>query len=329
MAVMEDLLADLEKAKAEVSASPESGKTVKADSTSKEAVIPEPKPVEELSEEEKAKQLAELEKENKSWKHKYGVLQGMYVKPMSSENKELKERLGNFESENKALKTKLEELTASLEELKARPLSANPDDLKALLEKRREVFGLADEEYDNVDEKIANARLEKHLKPFKDKIKQLESQVVNTAAQSDEAKQQVFFDVLTKSIPDWEEIDKSAAWDKWLKQSDELSGKTKQQLLEEAFKSLNVSRVAKFFDNFKKSVGKSSKSGLDSLVEPSGKSRPTNTSDSDSGKKIYTMKDFDKFTSDITSGKYKGREKERATTQKEFETAFAEGRCRD
>jgi len=65
-----------------------------------------------------------------------------------------------------------------------------------------------------------------------------------------------YFNALEEAVPDIWTINKDPKWLEWLGQEDPLTGKTRQQLIEEAQNNLDANRVANFFKTFSGGNGK-------------------------------------------------------------------------
>jgi predicted metal-dependent phosphoesterase TrpH len=62
-------------------------------------------------------------------------------------------------------------------------------------------------------------------------------------------------DQVARAVPDYREVDRDPRWHRWLLGIDTLSGRVRQQLLNEAIANGDASRVRSFFDGFKREAG--------------------------------------------------------------------------
>ncbi len=109
---------------------------------------------------------------------------------------------------------------------------------------------------------------------------------------------------------------------------------TRQTILEDAQKSLDVFRVGNFFKSWLEFTGQANvaqtnrrtatASELEKQVAP-GRSRNTGTPTGTSAKS-YSPDDIKTFFNDVRSGKYKGREAERDRIERDIFAAQREGR---
>lgn len=111
-----------------------------------------------------------------------------------------------------------------------------------------------------------------------------------------------FADDLTKSVPDWQEINLDPAFAEWL-------GKYGLQALNTAYSSMDVSGTAKFFNDYKKlhapaepaPVAAAPAKNLESLQAP-GKAKATAQVQAPKGK-IWTKAEISKLDADYRRGK--------------------------
>jgi tetratricopeptide (TPR) repeat protein len=62
------------------------------------------------------------------------------------------------------------------------------------------------------------------------------------------------YDHLDKLVPDWENINKNSNFLRWLSEKDPVSGRTRREILAEAYKSNDVYKVSQVFNNYKKEL---------------------------------------------------------------------------
>jgi hypothetical protein len=160
-------------------------------------------------------------------------------------------------------------------------------------------------------------------------------QVAQVAKRQAESQEDSFWSSLTSLVPNWQQINNNQAFQSWLLEVDPLTGSTRQSHLENAQKSLNVHRVAAFFDTYMEltgtkpnAVARPSRSAqsteLERQVSP-GKSRGTPTP-TGQAQKTYTRADIAKFFDDVRSKKYVGRDAERNRIERDIFSAQQEGR---
>jgi hypothetical protein len=151
---------------------------------------------------------------------------------------------------------------------------------------------------------------------------------------------------LEMAVPDYREIDRDPRWHRWLLGIDVLSGRVRQQLLNEAKHSALAPRVISFFESFKNEAiatghrepaphspqaapPREPAINLASLAAP-GRARPATGGDASlpPERPTYTRAQIAKLYSDHRRNAYVGREAEWARLEADFFTAQREGRIR-
>lgn len=168
------------------------------------------------------------EDEEEKWKHKYNVLQGKY----NAEVPRLQQEVKKLQEENAYLLTKLELLEKVVEETKAQPekkvedLQEDEDtDIKTLKEDFPEIYRAV--------KKIMSKTVPQEVKTITEEMKQ--------------QKTANFFTTLKTLVPNWEELNVDEGFLRWLKEVDLFTGKTRHELLLDAYSKFDVNRVASFF----------------------------------------------------------------------------------
>ena len=211
------------------------------------------------------------------WEHRFKVLQGKY-------NSEVP----RFAQENKDLKLRLEQLESEMVQLKATP----PEPLVKQEEIDEYGEGLIDVARRIAQEELAKKQTE--IDALKAQINQISTATTNTAKND-------FFKSLNALVPDWEQINADPSFLTWLDEFDELTGETRQSLLSKAEAARDASRVGKFFTSFKKtssSWAANSQSALEQQVVP-----PTNKApDTPPSKKVWTRGEISEFYDRVRKG---------------------------
>ena len=151
------------------------------------------------------------------------------------------------------------------------------------------------------------------------------------------------------AVPQFREIDRDPRWHRWLLGVDMLSGRVRQQLLNEAIASADAPRAISFFKGFlneEAATGHSEPApnshqpaapreaaiDLSSLAAP-GRARPATGGDAFSGglpdKPIYTRAQVKQLYEQHRRGAYVGREADWARQDADIIRAGAEGRIRN
>lgn len=148
------------------------------------------------------------------------------------------------------------------------------------------------------------------------------------------------------ALPDFREIDRNPRWHRWLLGVDVLSGRVRQQLLDEAIAAAQAPRVISFFRGFLQeevATGHSEPAPyspqaapprepavpLASLASP-GRARPATGGDASvpPDKPTYTRAQIAQLYEQHRKGAYLGREAEWARREADFFAAQREGRVR-
>jgi len=148
------------------------------------------------------------------------------------------------------------------------------------------------------------------------------------------------------AVPNYREIDRDPRWLQWLLGIDLLSGRVRQQLLNEAIASANAPRVISFFNGFRQEEAATGHSepapssmrampvrepaiDLGSLAAP-GRARPATGGDASmpSDRPTYTRAQIAQLYSAHRKGAYVGREAEWARQDADIIAAGREGRVR-
>ena len=260
---------------------------------------------------------------------KYRTLQGMYnaeVPRLHGQNKELSGRL-----------QQMEQLLATISAQQSSGRSGQSSIDPLVTEKDQEEYGesldvmrrVTREELIPVAQKIA--QLDRLLQQFQTNVV---PQVNNLAHRQAATVEQQFWMELTGYIPNWKAINEDPDFQSWLLETDPLSGISRQTILEDAQRGLDVRRVVNFFKSWLEITGQVtaaqntrrnvSASELERQVTP-GKGRSTGAP-AGTNAKNYSPDDIKTFFNDVRLGKYKGREAERDRTERDIFSAQREGR---
>lgn len=295
-----------------------------------EPEVPELKVVEEAQIEDappkQEEQPAEAKEEENVWEQRYKSLQGMYnadVPRLRTEVKQLKDHV-----------TQLEGVLAQ----------GTPQDTETKTEPPKSYLTEEDvAEYGTSIDVMRRATreelspLEQRLVDMENRVRKMDTEVVpqlnRVAGQQQQTANQSFLSELSRLVPDWQAINNETGFHNWLLEVDPLTGSTRQQYLEDAHSQLDVNRVANFFQAWLAANPQASDaqpttpspaSELERQVAP-GKSRSAPTTGAQDGK-MYTPADIQQFYRDVTSGKFNGKDKERARIEADIFAAQRDGR---
>lgn len=259
-------------------------------------------------------QPSELEAALEAERQKNKVLQGKY-------NAEVPRLSASLKAEQDA-RTKLEErLTALEKERDSKPLVS---------EAEVQEFG---EPLVNLARKIA----QEEARPLKDKVSALEQENASLRARVGETAKvgaslntQAFFSALDAKHPDWRAVNADPRFLKWLDEVDQLYGRTRQQILDEAQDALDAARVSAFFTTWKEAVqtrAAPTQQALEAQVTPSssgGNAPPTTPADPK--KKIWSAGEISQFYDRVRRNLIEPAEAGRI--ELEIQAAVREGRYR-
>jgi hypothetical protein len=158
-----------------------------------------------------------------------------------------------------------------------------------------------------------------------ERVKALEARVTGVSEQAAQSLEEVFYDALTKAVPDWRQVNQNERWLAWLSEEDDVYGMTRQQALNAAHSTLNAKRVAAIFSKFKTDV-QSKQETLDSQVAPQAGTASAPTPGGAPTPKLFSQRAVQNFYLDMSKGRYRGREAEATRIEAEINLAAAEGR---
>lgn len=171
----------------------------------------------------------------------------------------------------------------------------------------------------------------KDLKARIDSLADLAPKVTSLQHKQTVDADQKFWTDLTSMVPDWRDTNADLQFQAWLLERDPFSGLVRQTLLEDAHRNLDATRVARFFTIWKgeksppvTTIPPKTASELELQAAP-GRSRSAPPSSS-TNTTTYTRADIAKFYQDVSAGKYKGREDEKARMERDIFAAQREDR---
>lgn len=243
--------------------------------------------------------------------HKLRVLQGKY-------NAEVPRLAAAVKAEQEARVRAEKEAEELRKKLAAAPL-VTPEEVKEfgepLVEMTRKV---AREETRPVIEE--NEKL-------KGEVKDLRAQVESTQKVGSSLNTQAFYSALDAKVPNWRVTNDTPEFLKWLDEVDPLSGRARQEILDDAQNALDASRVAAFFSSYEASVQSRAAPRTEALndqVVPS--TTRTEPPAPQKNQKIWTPASITKFYDDLRRGRYTAEEAGRI--ERDIDAASREGRYR-
>lgn len=238
------------------------------------------------------------------WEHKYKVMEGKYraeVPRLAADNRDLRQKIENLSAEMEQLKSKAS--TPSQPLISAEDREKYGDDLLDVIKRT------AQEQVAAKDQEIAELK------------RRLDSVHQDTAKTAEVT----FYDQLSAKVPDWVTINGEDSFLKWLDEYDELTGRTRQDLLSEAEGARDAERVARFFTKWKAAQQQNvatSQRNLQAQVTPDSNKvvKPP------VGKRYFTRAEIAEFYSAARRGEIKA--KDMVAMEAEIHSATVEGRIR-
>lgn len=156
-----------------------------------------------------------------------------------------------------------------------------------------------------------------------------------------------FYDILDRELPDWEVTNHDQEFVRWLGMVDPFSGRVRKDLLDEAHRNNEASRVLNIIKGYRSERAAVNPAGnlqpsagngngvdrspppqfeLQSLAAPgrAKSGQPPVPPD----QPYYTHNDINRFYTDVTRGVYKGRDADKAAVEAQLFAAAREGRIR-
>jgi len=247
---------------------------------------------------------APLAEEDPSWEQRYRSLTGKYnaeVPRLAAANRELTAKLQSIEQEIESLRAAKQTPRESL--VKKEEVEEFGEPLVDLIRRA------AREEMSEKDSVIDS---------LKAKLDRFEASNVRTIEVD-------FYERLASSVPDWEEMNKDRGFLDWLAEYDELTGKQRQDSLDDAVGMKDASRAARFFNKWKDMSQKKAATAtrsLESQVVPA-----TGTvSTPPPGKKIWTRNEISDFYGKARRGEIS--DKQMVAIEADIHAAQLENRIR-
>lgn len=179
---------------------------------------------------------------------------------------------------------------------------------------------------------IANEVFDSRIRVVMDEIAKLKQAISGVGEMAAKTDAEMFDDALTRQVPGWRQVNTDPAFIAWLQEEEGFSGKTRLNLLTDAYSSGNLARTARFFKAYEEVTGQvaapeapqTKKDNVTKLVSP-GKSRSSvtpqvqaNTAQiwsKDDISRLYddkrngriTQEEFDKYERDLFKAQGEGR----------------------
>lgn len=262
-----------------------------------------------------------------SWEHKYNSMKG------------------RFDRAQQQLSTQSDRIS-SLERMLASMQASAPAERKSE-ETRVERFITPEEEADygsdflNVVGKKAKEELLPIVKKYEDEIAGLKQQLKGVGNYVQQDAQGRMLDALDRDVSGWREQNVNPEFLQWLALPDPYSGDIRHNMLKVAWERHDAPRVAAFFKGFlaEEAAFRGPASGetpantpagkvsLESFAAP-GRAKTAAATSAPAEKPLITSAQISKFYADVASGRYNGRDEEKARFEKAIFEAQREGRIK-
>lgn len=244
-----------------------------------------------------------------TWEQRFKVLDGKYRAEVPRLHQQIKDKDASI--------VNLQEMLAAAKQAPAARVEFTAEE--------REQFG---DELLNVVARVASAQApaaqapQVDLTPINERMQRLERQ-------SAESAEDAFFRKLGDQIPHWEAQNTNAGFLEWLAKVDDLTGRVRQDLFNEAYDALDVSRISAFFRAYpyQSPVARSdaTQPTLEQQVAPDvNRSAPPPPA----GKKVYSRGEIGQFYADVRRGLYQGKLDDMQRIEQDIFAAQQEGRVR-
>lgn len=281
---------------------------------------------------------------------RYRVLQGKYNAEVPRLQAQIRELVG----ENRSLKEQVTATNALLASLggQARPAptaSAAPQPVKLVKDEEIREYGadLIDVVRRAAQEAVLpelDRRIDQRVAPVAQKIESVANHATSVAQRVVKQDQASVHRMLSEQVPNWQQLDTDEGFLGWLDQTDPFSGRTRGEMLNEAYKSLDGPRVVAFFKGYlnehaavtpSASTGAAAPNGappqprLEDMVVPGApKAGAAGAQDGASSKRIWSRAEIGKFYHDKQQGLYRGNPQKASAIEADIFAAQREGRIR-
>lgn len=256
------------------------------------------------------------------WKQRYQSLQGMFNAETARRDAEIAE---------------LRKMVAAKDS--GPPPAAPQPQSPVISDEDREIFG--DDLIELIGRKAAEvaqqtvSKLESEIKRLESVNADLASKVGTVEQVQGDVARQDYYQRLTAMVPDLDQLNAHQPFLDWLGQKDPLTNLARQAYLDDAFAAYDVARTAAIFNAYKAETQPAPapqparrQPKLEEQVAPgnTGQASPLPT---DTGGKVWTMREIDDFYASVKRGDWKGREEAAAKREAEIDLAVQQGRLRD
>lgn len=259
-----------------------------------------------------------------TWEHKYNSMKGRFDRAT--------QQLG-------AQAERISALERMLASIQAQPTQTTASELKAerLITPEEEAdYG---PEFLAVVGKKAQEALMPTIRKYEDEIAGLKAQLKGVGSYVAQDAQTRMTDTLDRDVPTWRDQNVNPEFLQWLALPDPYSGDIRHNMLKAAWERHDGPRVVAFFKGFlaeeaayrpagsEPPAAPAGKVSLESLAAP-GRAKTAAATSAPAEKPVITTAQISQFYADVASGRYNGRDEEKARFEKSIFEAQREGRVR-
>lgn len=252
------------------------------------------------------------------WERKYKTLQGLFNAEIPKLQRQNQDLSGQLRDAIARMDKQAEGKKEAPEQAAVDPRDAETfgSDLVEMVQRQVQlVMGSVAQKLDSV------------VGSFEARLGQVEQALKGTTQTVAVTAEEMFFNKLAHSVPDWEQVNANDAFLAWLSEVDAVYGQPRQAALTAAQQSLDVQRVAAVFNAFKATLpkGPAASAPLAKQVSPRSTSAapPAPTE-----KPVISELEITQFYKEVATGKYRGREAEAHKLEQIINEAIAESRVR-
>jgi len=289
------------------------------------------KPVEAPKAVEKAveKPVEPVSTPETDWEHRYKTLQGKY----NAEIPRLQEQVRDLQSLIATMKT------PPVEQSEPEGTDVPQTNIRYLKDDEISDYG---EDFIDVVKRAAKEEFEPLISRLKAENAQLRSQVGGVTSNIQQNVRQRMLESMDRKMPGWRDINQSPDFVNWLNGTDPFSGQRRHDLLLKAFEVNDEARTLAFFQGYQNENAvvtsdtqqpttapqRKPKVDLETLVSPGTPKAGAAPRAQEGSSRIWSQREIARFYDDVTAGKYRSRQKDKAKIEAEIIKAANEGRVR-
>lgn len=247
------------------------------------------------------------------WRNRFSVMEGKY----RAEVPRLQQQLNEASQRIKTLETELQERS------RQKPPGDDPSlsDGELFTEEERNEYGELCPMIERVAQRIAQREASESVKPVRETVQQQHQE-----SRSERVAR--FWADLRDEVSDWDSINESKEFEQYLLQTDPFSGRTRNELLQDAQQQLDVHRVIRFFKDFKSQQGVPERPNPQEDITPRSRSTARADSGTPPGKR-WTRQEIHEHYAAVQRGRFRGREADQRAIDEDIAAAYREGRIID